>query len=325
MLSIDTYTQLRSYPPLKFRYKNTGYTLDLVTLPIEPLTAWLKICRKKDQRYSEWLGLALKYKALVELFYPLGYLNQRVTNHIEQSGVLLANNYSTAQLILIHYWEDFIPQTVYDFIDLARACHNSKLYQGYYDASAYLNSYIVKTGLTFDIESQADRLTTNPHDFYLLFNFLNKSKAQELYLTSVKELNLMRRIIDTWREWVVINYLGYKEVQELLALLGFTLTTQLARLLYLIPDDKLEVTDLEIIPKYVRGIEYGITGQPAAVIEAYKVFGLKPNTPLNEVKVKYHQLVKLCHPDLNSNDPTQIQTIKLIEAWKLIKESTLKM
>jgi hypothetical protein len=295
-------------------------------LPIEPLTAWLKKSKKKDQCYYEWLDLAIEYKAIVDLFYPLKYLNSRVISHIEQSGVLLANDYKTAQVILIHYWEDFKPQTVYDFIDVARACHSSRLYEGYYNASAYINSYRIKSGLVLDIESQTDRLNAsiNPHDFYLLFNYLNKS--QELYLTSVKELNLMRRIIDTWREWVIINYLDYKQVQELLALIGYTLTNQLAKLLYLIPNDKLEVEDLEIVTKYVRGIEYEITGQPAAVIEAYKVLGLKPYTPLNEVKIKYHQLIKQCHPDLNSSGTTQTQTqtIKLIEAWNLIKESTLK-
>ena len=331
MLSIDTYTTLQSYSSLKFRYKNISYCLDLVTLPIKPLTAWLKTRKKKESCYYEWLELAIEYKTLVELFYPLTYLNFRVINHIEQSKVLLANDYKEAQVILISYWQQFKPKTVYDFIDLARACNKSTLYKNYYNASNYINSYNVKIGLILDIENQKDKLNTNinPYDFYILFNYLEKSKASNIYLTSVKELNLMRRIVTTWREWVVINSLDYIQVKDILSLLGFTLNSQLAQLLYLLPNDKLEVEDLHVATKYNKtspiDIKYEITEQPAAVIEAYKVLGLKPNTPLNEVKVKYHQLIKLYHPDLNNANPNHLQTIQLIEAWNLIKESTVKM
>jgi hypothetical protein len=55
----------------------------------------------------------------------------------------------------------------------------------------------------------------------------------------------------------------------------------------------------------------------------YKTLGLTPNATLKDAKIAYHKLVRLCHPDKNSNaDRAKLERIQF--SWNILKNKLQK-
>ncbi len=62
----------------------------------------------------------------------------------------------------------------------------------------------------------------------------------------------------------------------------------------------------------------GIT--PAALREAAEVLGLQDHASLNEIRQKYHEQIKVWHPDVSKHEPAVAHemTIRLKKAYDLL-------
>lgn len=55
----------------------------------------------------------------------------------------------------------------------------------------------------------------------------------------------------------------------------------------------------------------------------YKILGVDENATFEQMKTKYQQLVKLYHPDKQTN-PSPETFIKIDEAWKILRDEKLR-
>jgi len=59
---------------------------------------------------------------------------------------------------------------------------------------------------------------------------------------------------------------------------------------------------------------------PAVLKEAAEVLGIQERASLNEIRQKYHEQIKICHPDVSQQDPavSHEMTIRIKKAYDLL-------
>lgn len=318
--SISFIDELVELSSLSFTLYSEYYKCDLVNLYIDQAKEWLykqsihPTKRSQLKRYSElsrWVYLASEYKKILNLFYPpTGSRSQTFIEDIKASGYLLDSKITT----LKEYWflkiSSNTPKTFRELLDFGRITTQLGLNNKPYNLDCNEFSQV------FDLELNYGYSTLTMDTFFALFDYLKEASINPNWQYTKYEWPILSKSVSIWKSWHLCSSVGLDTVSYLL---DKYLEIKSIHSLFIdwiwinphkditIETDWFEDNDSNYIKPKNPTLDY-----------ALNILELGSNFSYDNAKVKYKQLMKIYHPDLNPSSVTKAQEIN--DAWAIIKK-----
>jgi len=319
---LEELTQL-SY--LQFTLYTNIYSCNLLDLNIDQAVEWinkyaLTSKTKKVKRYLEikrWIVLAKQYKEILSKFYPLTLSRSSdFVNDIKKSGYLLSKDIND----LKSYWKDKLDFYMLDepsnrsidtLIDFGRIAQTLGL----------KNDNYIEFKEVFDLEFNFGYCRQTIELFYTLFNYLrdadiNKNK----WSYSKYEWPLLCRSLSLWQTWQRCSSTGLDKASYLLdKYLGIKyIHPFFVDRIWIIPHKELTMESdwfRDTDSSHKPNIKNNLTLETC-----YKILDLDTNASYLTAKLKYKELMKVYHPDINSCPLAIDKAKEITAAWSYIKK-----